>query len=799
MKFMERWLGLLPALDRKLVRDLRGMLGQGITISLVVGAGIAGFLSLRATYDSLEASRDTYYERYRFGDGFATLERAPESLAGRLEQVPGVARIYTRVVEPVRIPMEGMPQSPVGQVVSLPPDGNPPLNGIYLREGRLPEPGRADEALLLDAFADRWGVSPGDTLRVVMNGTLRPLHVTGLGNSPEFIYPQPTGGGLVPDEERFAVLWMDRRAVAPIFRMEGAFNEVVLRMHRGASEREVLAGIDRLLEPYGGRGAVGRSLQPSNFILEGELQQLRQFATVVPVIFLGVAAFLLNMVLSRLLHLQRTQVAALKAMGYRNREVAVHYLKMVSGVVLGGVVLGVMLGWYLGHAMTELYGSFFGFPVLEFRMGVGPVLLGAAVALGAGVVGAMGALWSILRLSPAEAMSPAPPARYRPSLPERLGLGRLIGPTGRMVLREIGRRPVRTGLSALGIGMAVAIVVVARFNTDALNYLIEEQFYRAWRENVTVTFAGPVPDRAVRELLPLPGVERAEGLRITGVRMHAGHRWRDVPLQGYQDGGRLRQLLGAEGDARPPPSEGLVLTTKLAEVLGVSPGDTVRIALREGRTRDEFLVVGGLVDEMFGMQGHMPIGELNRLLGEGPLVSQALILLSDPGGFPALEQRLSEMPAVIDIGSRDLLVARFRDQSARLLMVMTLILTAFAAVIAAGVVYNNARIAVSTRERDLASLRVLGFTKREISTVLLGEMAVQVALAIPPGLWIGYRLCVGIAGSIDPERYRLPVVLSVGTYGFATGVILLAAGVSALLVRRRLDRLDLIGVLKTRE
>jgi putative ABC transport system permease protein len=421
------------------------------------------------------------------------------------------------------------------------------------------------------------------------------------------------------------------------------------------------------------------------------------------------------------------------------------------------------------------------------------------VALGAGVVGAMGALWSILRLSPAEAMSPAPPARYRPSLPERLGLGRLVGPTGRMVLREIGRRPVRTGLSALGIGMAVAIVVVARFNTDALNYLIEEQFYRAWRENVTVTFAGPVPDRAVRELLPLPGVERAEGLRITAVRMHAGHRWRDVPLQGYQDGGRLRQLLGAEGDARPPPSEGLVLTTKLAEVLGVSPGDTVRVTLREGRTRDEFLVVGGLVDEMFGMQGHMPIGELNRLLGEGPLVSQALILLSDPGGFPALERRLSEMPAVIDVGSRDLLVARFRDQSAQLLVVMTLILTAFAAVIAAGVVYNNARIAVSTRERDLASLRVLGFTKREISTVLLGEMAVQVALAIPPGLWIGYRLCVGIAGSIDPERYRLPVVLSVGTYGFATGVILLAAGVSALLVRRRLDRLDLIGVLKTRE
>jgi putative ABC transport system permease protein len=788
----------LRALDRKLIRDLRGMLGQGITIALVVGAGIGGFIALRSTFRSLEASQATYYERYRFGDAFAQLERAPESLRGRLERVPGVAVAELRIVKPLRIPLDGVIPSPVGQVVSLPPGGEPALNGILLREGRLPTPGRSDEALLLDAFAERWNVAPGDTLRVILSGTLRPIRITGLATSPEFIYPIPAGGGLIPDDSRFAVLWMDRGGVAPLFQMEGAFNDLVVRLQPGASEREALAGIDQLLEPYGGRGSYGRALQPSHFILEGELDQLRQFALVVPLIFLGVAAFLLNVVLSRILLLQRTQIAALKALGYRDREIAGHFLKMVSGVVVGGSLLGVLVGQWLGSAMTDLYGSFFGFPVLVFRMGWEGPVVGTLVALVAGGVGAFGALRQVLRLSPAEAMAPAPPARYRPTVLEWLGLGRLFGPSGRMVLREVGRRPIRTGLSALGIGLSLGIVIVGRFSADALEVLIEEQFFRAWREDVTVTFTRPLPTRALGEIAALPGVLDVEGVRFTPARIHVGHRWRDIPLQGYPEGARLRQLLDGAGETHPPPQGGVVLTSKLGEVLGVAVGDTVRLQLREGRPGDVFLPVTGMVDEMFGLQGHMRLGELNALLGEEPRVSQALLTV-DPLRQSALETRLAGLPGVADIGSRRALIDGFREQSGQLLTVMTLILTAFASVIAAGVVYNNARVAVSMRERDLASLRVLGFTRREISAVLLGELGVQVALSIPIGVWVGIRLSEGIAATVDPERYRLPIVLTPGTYAFAIGAILIASSVSALLVRRRLDHLDLIGVLKTRE
>lgn len=788
----------MRALDLKLVRDLRGMVGQGITIALVVAAGISAYVAFRSTFASLDDSRDLYYTRYRFGDLFVHLERAPEALAERLEGVPGVALVHTRLTEGVRLPLDVPGQPPLGQIVSLPRDGVAPLNGVLLRGGRMVEAGRSDEALLLEKFAERFGIAAGDTLPVIMDGILRRVRIVGIATSPEFIYPMPPGAGIAPDDERFAVLWMDRDAIAPAFRMEGAFNDVVFRLQPGAQVRQVAEQVDRILEPYGGLGAVGRDLQPSNYILEGELEQLRQFAFAVPLIFLGVAAFLLNVVLSRLVLLQRGQIATLKALGYPDPSIALHFLKMVTAVVLFGAFLGALGGAWFGRGMTNLYGTVFGFPLLEYRVAPGQVVVGTLVAFLAGVAGAAGTLRGIMRLPPAEAMQPPPPARYRPSWLERLGLRGLLGPSGRMVLRELTRHPLRTALSTLGIALAVGILVVGRYFVDAVDHLIDLQFHQAWREQVAVQFSGPLPDRAARELLHLPGVQRVEGVRGVGARFRAGHRWRDGALQGYPAGMELRQLLDGEGVAFPLPKGGIVLTRKLAEVLEVDVGDSVTVELREGTRATRRIPVTGTVDEMFGLQGHLELAELNGLLGEGRVITTALLRV-DPAEYEVLDARLNAIPRVLGISRPEESVRRFREQSAEGLLVMTALLTVFAAVIAVGVVYNNARVALSVRSRDLASLRVLGFTRREISRILLGEMAVPLVLALLPGFLLGGIFAQGVASTLDPERYRLPMTISVRSYALAAGVVLLAGAVSALLVRRKLDHLDLIGVLKTRE
>ncbi len=788
---------MIAAIHRKLLRDLALLKGQVITIALIVAAGVASYVALQSTWSSLELSKTSYYRDYRFGDVFVHLKRAPESMRDRLEAIPGVAQVYTRVVENVRLPLGGEEQPPIGQIVSIRAGHAAPLDALYLRSGRLPEPGHPDEVLLLEKFAKNHHLSPGDQLPVVINGKLRKLQIVGTAASPEFIYYMPASG-ISMDESRFAAIWMDRKALAPAFQMEGAFNDVVLRLQPGASRAEVIDTLDRMLEPYGTFGAVGRDKQMSEYILNGEMQQLESMATVVPLIFLGVAAFILNVVLARLVHLQRSQIASLKALGYSNASVGLHYLLMVSAIVLAGSALGIALGAWLGSLLTGLYASVFGFPVLSYRLEAHTAIAATLISLVAGAVGAMASVRHVASLPPAEAMQPPPPGIYHRTLLERIGLHRLVGPTERMILRELERRPLRALLSALGIAMAVGILVVGRFNVDAVDYLLDVQFRQAMRDNLSADFVDPVPKRVIHEIAALPGVERAEGLRSVPVRIRAGHLARDAVINGYPDDMQLRRVLDSHGRPAALPPDGVLLTKKLGELLGVHPGDTVTLEKREGNREHYRVHVSGLVDEMFGLQGHMRLSELSKLFDEAPAIS-SVALSVDPAHIDEVEKRLEAMPRVASVNRKEAEVSHIQQQMDQTIVFMTVILTLFAATIAVGVVYNNARVAVSVRSRDLASLRVLGFTRGEISAVLLGEMAVQVILAIPIGLLVGTWLSHGVASTIDPERFRFPVVISLKTYASAVLITCVAALGSALLVRRHLDRLDLIGVLKTRE
>jgi putative ABC transport system permease protein len=787
----------LDPLHRKLLRNLRELRGQLVSISLVVACGIAAYVALRSTWDSLLESRTTYYERYRFADVFARCKRAPESLRERLEQVPGVALVDTRVSEGVLVPLSTLPEPASGRIASIPAGRPAALNALFVRSGRSVEPGHADEVMVLETFAKAHGLVPGDRIPVVLNGQRRRLRMVGTAASPEYIMAVAPGD-LTPDPARFAILWMDRDALAPAFEMKGAFNDVTLRLQPGASEAAVLAAVDAILEPYGGFGAVGRSKQLSHLMLSGELQQLESMATVVPIIFLGVAAFLLNVVLSRVVLLQRAQIAALKAIGYRDRAIGWHYLELVSGIVLVGAVLGLALGVWLGRAMTEMYAGFFHFPVLAYRLAPRVALTAVGISLFAAVVGALVSVRAVVRLPAAEAMRPPAPAAYRRTALERLGVYALLGPVARMILREIERRPLRLVLSSTGIAMAVAITVLGQFWGDAMNYLIDVQFGQAMREDLTVVFREPRPVRALRDLGHLPGVLHVEGLREVPVRVRSGSRYRDSVLIGYPDDSDLRRLVDKYGAPYPLPPAGVVLTDALGEVLGAKPGDRVTLEIREGDRPRREVTVAGWVGDAFGLQIHTRASTLTALLGEEPLVTTAL-LTTDPAQAMRTRARLKELPAIASVTRRDNLAARFTEQSGAMILAFTAILTAFAAVIAVGVVYNNARVALSMRSRELASLRVLGFTQAEVAAILIGELAIQVLLAIPVGMVIGTGFAVAMMSTVDAETYRFPVIISPRSYAFAAVVAVASGVVSALLVRRRLRALDLIGVLKTRD
>ena len=787
----------MRALDRKLLRDMWRIKGQALAIALVVGCGVATFVMSLGTLYSLEETRAAYYERYRFGDVFAHVKRAPERLAGRIARIPGVKWVETRIVKDVTLDVAGMAEPATGRLVSVPARGRPVLNDVKLRRGRYLAPARPDEALVSEAFAEANGLGPGDHLRATINGHKRRLLIVGVALSPEYIYS--IGPGVImPDDRRFGILWMEREALAAAFDLDGAFNDVTLSLLRTVRPAEVIARLDAILEPYGGVGAYGRKDQVSNAYLSGEMDQLEAMSGIVPPIFLAVAAFLLNVVVSRLIDTEREQIGLLKAFGYSNATVGWHYMKLVLSVAGLGVVIGFGGGAWLGRGITELYTQFFHFPFLYYRLSPGVFATAALITFAAAAVGTLGAVRRAVTLPPAEAMMPAPPPVYRTTPLMKIGLTRFIGAPTRMVLRHIARWPARAALTTIGIALAVAILVSSFFFYDSVAYMIDTYFFHAQRQDVTATFVEPRDRRVLEQVAHLPGVMAVEGYRDVPVRFRLGHRARRGTITGLAPDADLRRMLDRGLRPARVPEEGIALSTKLAELLGAGLGDRLIVEVLEGRRPTRQVPVTALVEEYIGTPAYMDLGALNRLLLEGPMVSGAYLLIDAREAAP-LYRRLKDTPAVAGVTLQTAALDTFRKTMAETIGIMIIFYVLFGSLIAIGVVYNSARIALSERGRELASLRVLGFTRPEVSHILLGELALLTLLALPIGSLIGYGLAGLWSWSIDSELFRMPLVVGPATYGYAVSVVIASAVAAGLIVRRRIDRLDLVAVLKTRE
>jgi len=793
----------MQALDRKLLRDLRLMWSQAITIALVVASGIAGFVTTLSAVDSLEGARDRFYADGRFADVFAGVRRAPLALLDTLRAVPGVADVQATTEVAVRVSLPGTADPVVGQLIGVDAARALRLNRVTLRGAAArgspatpgaPLAGGAPPAWVSESFANAHRLQPGARLSALVNGRQRELVVAGIALSPEYIFAGLWG---MPDQRGFGVFWVDREALDAAFDMAGAFNRVAVKLAPGADERAVIDVLSAQLARYGGQQPVGRKDQTSHAMLDAEITEQRLLGSVLPAIFLGVAAFLLNVVVSRLVATQREQIAALKALGYPNGSIAAHYLKLVGVIVALGLVIGIALGKALGVGLAALYADFFRFPVFEHQLAPGLVAVAALLTAGTALIGTLNAIAGTVRLAPAEAMRPPAPGRYRRTLLERIGLTRV--PTGlRMILRQIERRPWRSALAVGGVAASVAIVIMGNFFRDAIELIVDNQFTLVMRNDIAVWTLEPLDASAGLELLRLPGARAVEATRFVPVTLVKGHRRERSQIRGYAVAPELYRIIDMDQREVLADGPGLLLTDRLAAKLGLRIGDTVQVEVLEGRARTLTLTVDGTVREMMGLNAYMSREALNRALGDGDLAG-GFVLSIERGGEPALLEATRALPKVAGAFSKATMLRNMQELSARNIRIMSTVLTAFAAVIAVGVVYNNARIALAERTWELASLRVLGFTRAEISLLLLGELAICIALALPLGMLGGYVLVHLIVQLLQSDQFQFPVIIQARTYAWAAICVVAAGVASALVVRRRIDRLDMVAALKTRE
>jgi putative ABC transport system permease protein len=784
-------------LNRKLYRDLWRLRGQVLAIALVIASGIA---VLAMSLTSMEALTDTavaYYERYRFADVFARVERAPAHIADRIRTLPGVQAVDTRVVKSAILDMPGFGEPVIGQLVSVPERRPPALNQLALRSGRLPRVGHPDEAILSEPFAEAHRLGPGGRFGAVINGKRRTLTVVGIALSPEFVYTIGPGA-LMPDDERFGIVWLGEEALQAAFDLQGAFNQVSVSLLRGTDPELVIRRLDQMLARYGGVGAYARADQMSNWFLMNEIRQLESLAAILPTVFLAVAAFLTNMVLARLIAMERSEIGLLKAFGHTNATIAWHYVKFVIGIAIVGILIGWAAGYWFGLLNTRLYADFYRFPFLLFDPSPRAFVIAALVSVAAALAGTLGAVRAGVRIPPAEAMRPPSPPLFQRT---RLGQSRLFSaldqPT-RILLRQIGRYPVRSVLTSLGTGMAVAVLISSLQWLDSINHLVDVYFEQAQAQDVTVGFASTKSSAVEQDLARLPGVVTTESMRAVAAKLRFGPREERQALQGVPARQELSRVYDASGRALEMPPDGLVISTMLAEMLDVRIGDRITVEVLEGRRPVFEVPVVATFETYIGSPAYLDIRALNRLMHERPSVNSVHLRL-DRNEMEAFFGELKAIPQVAWFSLKEAAVATFHDTLAKTLLIFIGFFVVFACTLAFGVTYNAARIALSERGRELATLRVLGFTRAEISYILLGEIGLLTLVALPAGCVLGYALGALILRAFKTELYRIPMAIQLDTLGLAVLIILAATVFSAFLVRRRLDHLDLIAVLKTRE
>jgi putative ABC transport system permease protein len=787
----------MTALHRKLLRDLVRLWPQALAIALVLAAGASTLILGIGAYESLSETRAAYYERNRFADVFANLTRAPKIVEDEIARIPGVASVETRIAKIALLDLPDVPEPASAMFVSIPDLREQKLNLLHLRSGRLPLPGDEHEVVVSEPFAKANHFKIGSTFEAILNGRKRALRIAGTALSPEFIYSLGPYG-LIPDDRRYGIVWMREKALAAAYDLTGAFSSVHVKLTRSASEAEAIERLDAILSRYGGLGAYGRRDQTSHAFLDAELSQLKAMSRILPPVFLLVAAFLVNMTLSRLIMLEREQIGLLKALGYRNAAVGLHYLEFALAIAVVGIVIGMAAGTWLGFGMTRLYAEFYHFPFLVFRTDPAIYVIAAGITLAAAAVGAMRAVREVVALPSAVAMSPPAPAIYRRLLPETFYAVLNIPQSLTMMVRHLMRWPLRTGSSVLGIALAVSVLVGSLWAFGSTEFMIDVTYNRSEREQATISFVRERPLSAYFDALSLPGVMAAEPYRSVPVRIYFGPFERRVSITGKPEDSNLSRVLGPGLKPVRLPESGIALSDALAKILHAKVGDLVEVELLERNRRRVQLPVTGIIEGYLGLNAYMALPALNRLMREGQIIS-GVHLLFDTDRQDALYRRLKATPVANFIALQRATLQNFRQTLQENLLVMVSVYVTLGMIIAFGVVYNFARISLSEQGRELASLRVLGFHKSEVSGILLGELAILTIAAQPLGWAIGHFFAWAMVQGFDSELYRVPLVVERSVYGWASLIVFGSALISALIVRRRIDRLDLIEVLKTRE
>lgn len=791
----------MSVLDRKLRRDLLAARGTLAAILLVIIVGLACFVTLTTSYNNLSRSQREYYAQCRMADFSIELKKAPLSEVQRITELPEVAEIRPRIVFNATVDLDDVLKPISSQVVSLPDEPKPVINNIVMRRGSYFTGDRLEEVIVSDVFAKARNIHPGRTIHVILNNRRQELFVVGTAISSEFVYLIGPGS-IAPDPENYGVLYVKQTFAEEVLDFDGACNQVVGLLTPDVREhpQRVLDEMERMLDEFGVFSTTPRALHLPHMALRDEIAGLRVSAVVTPLIFLSVAALVLNILMMRMAQQQRVTVGTLKALGYSDRKITWHYLKFGSVVGLLGGLGGIALGLLLAEGHIRIYRMFYEFPRLENRL-LPPALL-AAIVIGVtfSTLGTLRGVRSIVKLKPAEAMRAQPPAEGGAIALEKMAaVWRRLGFRWQMVARSIWRNKWRTAVSMFAAAMGSGIIVMSIQLNYSMQTMLDHQFNLVLRSDFDLTFRENLDYGTVLEARRLPGVDHAEPQFSVACEFINGHRRKRSGITGLVPDADLTAPRRADGSLIEIPETGLVMSRHLAGILDVAPGDDVTIKPVKG-VRDPIVApVTAVSDAYIGMSTYADFSYLNRLVGEADAVSS--VQLKVRPGFAArraLYRQLKQLPAVEAISD----IGQTKGNLETLLGTMMGIMSAlvgFAAVIYSGSIMTTSLVSVAERRREIATFLVMGYTKGQVGGIFLRESMLVNLVGTLIGLPLGFALLAWMVQMYDTEFYRFPLDVTPEVYLLTVLLAAMFIVLAHLLVQRAIDRLDWREALNAKE
>ncbi len=771
--------------------------GQFIAAALVVLIGVTAFLATYTSYLNLNNSAKSYYDKYNLLDYYAQVKSISDNEIQQVGKIQGVKNSSGRICVDITGDM-GSDRRATLRAISVPDNSEPEINRLHFVKGSFFDSNSFDECLISDKFASFYKLKTGDTVKTNIQGNPYEFKIHGIVNSPEYVYAIKSAATLLTSDGDFGIIYIKESQLKKMTGAGDAFNQVHFTLSEQYNNPDTIKKIENALKPAGFLYGMVRKDLASYAMLSDDINMLEELAVILPLLFLSVAAMIIYVILKRVVNNQRTLIGVMKAFGYSDKKVLKHYISYSLLVALTGAVPGTIFGMGLGALITRMYTQFYNIPELSVKIYWTEMLLGILVSIIFSLVAGYNSTKKILKLEPAQSMRSEPPVSGNKILVEKIKpLWKKLSFGWKMSIRNIFRARQRAVMTMMGFVFTIVLLVGTLFFLDSMNYISDEYYKDFQRQDYKVLFNSPVQYDETYKLLKTEGINKLDPILELPVEIIKDNKKSDMMLTAIGKDNTLYKLKDKEDNKMTVPKGGVILPHSMAEKISVNIGDVVTIKSHVPGFDTAKVKVVGIMKQYIGFSCYMNIEDLKQYTQNQKLANAALIKVND-GMDGKVQHNLYQNKSVDFLESR-LTSAETFDKFTGIIYIFIGVLVAFALVMGGAIVFNSTVINIMERKRELASLKALGYSLKEIKLVILRENMLLGFLSLVPGLILGRLMCGFLANMFNNNYFVMPVIVNIPTYIIAALSIFVFAGFAQFANRKNMTGLDMVETLKNRE